>query len=111
MLYIYNMSRAKDDLIWEALSNPTRRKILDLIRDEPKKTGDICKKFKDLDRCTVMLHLKVLEDASLVIPKKEGRFRWNYIDVVPIQRIQERWIQKVAMPSASLLSQLSKDLS
>lgn len=111
MLYFYNMSNAKDDFVWEALSNQTRRKILDLIRDEPKTTGDLCKKFKDLDRCTVMLHLGVLEKAGLIVPKKEGRFRWNYIDVVPIQRIYERWIQKVAMPHASLLSKLSRDLN
>lgn len=111
MLYKHNMSRAKNDLIWEALSNPTRRRILDFIRDEPKTTGDLCKKFKDLDRCTVMLHLKVLEEADLLIVRREGKFRWNFINVVPIQRIHERWITKMATPAAQLLSQLEKDLA
>jgi hypothetical protein len=46
----------------------------------------------------------------LIISKKQGRCRWNYLDVSPIQRIYERWIQSYAAPSAALLSSLKKDL-
>ena len=68
------------------------------------------KRLSWLDRTTVMQHLRVLEKARLIISKKEGRCRWNYLDVSPIQRIHERWIQAYAMPTASMLSKLQQDL-
>ena len=73
-------------------------------------TGDIGKHLPHLDRTTVMQHLRVLENARLVITKKQGRCRWNYLDVAPIQRIHERWIEAYAAPSASLLSKLQRDM-
>lgn len=57
-----------------------------------------------------MQHLRVLEQARLIISKKEGRCRWNYLNVSPIQRIHERWIQDYALPSANLLSKLQRDI-
>ena len=99
-----------DDLVFKALAGLDRRHILDLLRDAPRTTGDICKELPHLDRTTVMQHLAVLETARLVISKKQGRSRWNYLDVSPIQRIHERWIQAYAAPSASLLSKLRSDL-
>ena len=57
-----------------------------------------------------MQHLGVLENARLIITRKEGRSRWNYLDVSPIQRIHERWIEAYATPSATLLSKLQQDL-
>lgn len=101
---------AKDDLVFKALSNADRRKMLDLIRESPKKTGDICDAIPRLDRCTVMLHLKTLEAADLIIAKKKGRCRWNYLDVAPIQRIYDRWIKDYAQPAAELLTQLKDQL-
>ena len=101
---------AKDDLVFKALSNADRRKMLDLIRESPKKTGDICDAIPRLDRCTVMLHLKALEAAELIIAKKQGRFRWNYLNVAPIQRIYSRWIKEYAQPAAELLAQLKDQL-
>jgi len=103
------MSREKNhDLIFKALADSRRREILDLLKDEPKTTGDICDYFKKLDRCTVMQHLGVLEKAGLVIVKKEGRYRWNYLDAVPIREIYDRWINKYASPSVGLLSDLKR---
>lgn len=105
------MSRKKDhDLIFKALADSRRREILDLLKDEPKKTGDICDHFKPLDRCTVMQHLGVLEKAGLVIVKKEGRYRWNYLDAVPIRDIYDRWINQYASPSVELLGKLKTKL-
>ena len=98
------------DRIFKALSDSTRRKILDLLRDQPRTTGDLCERFKDLDRCTVMLHLKVLEEAELVIPRKEGKFRWNHLNIDPIHSIYRRWIAQYAEPSAHLLAKLKADL-
>jgi len=57
-----------------------------------------------------MQHLGVLENARLIISKKEGRCRWNYLDVSPIQRIHERWIMAYAAPSAAFASKLQQDL-
>lgn len=100
----------QDDKVYKALAGSDRRRILDLLREGPMTTGAICRELDWLNRCTVMQHLGVLEEARLVIPKKEGRSRWNYLDVSPIQRIHERWIESYAMPSASLLSKLQQNL-
>ncbi len=100
----------QDDLVFKALAGADRRKILDLLREAPMTTGDLARNLPWLDRTTVMQHLRVLDKARLIITKKEGRYRWNYLDVGPIQRIHERWIQAYAMPSASLLSKLQQDL-
>ena len=99
-----------DDLVFRALASADRRKILDELRDAPKTTGDLSKALPWIDRTTVMQHLGVLEEARLTISRKEGRCRWNYLDVSPIQRIHERWISAYASPSASLLSKLQQDL-
>ena len=103
-------SLEQDDLVFKALAGADRRKILDLLRDAPMTTGELGKRLSWLDRTTVMQHLRVLEKARLIISKKEGRCRWNYLDVSPIQRIHERWIQAYAMPSANMLSKLQQDL-
>ena len=100
----------EDDLVFKALAGADRRRILDLLKDAPMTTGELGQNLDWLDRTTVMQHLRVLEKARLIISKKEGRCRWNYLDVAPIQRIHERWIQAYASPSASLLNKLQQDL-
>jgi DNA-binding transcriptional ArsR family regulator len=100
----------KDDLIFKALADSRRRKMLDLIREKPKTTGQICKQFKSLDRCTVMQHLDVLEKAELVIVKREGRYRWNYINVVPFKEIFDRWIHRYSTHAVDILTRLKHDL-
>ncbi len=105
------MSRKKnDDLIYKALADGRRREILDILKDEPRTTGNICSHFKKLDRCTVMQHLGVLEKAGLVITQKKGRNRWNYLNAVPIREIYDRWINQYASPSVELLTKLKLDL-
>ncbi len=111
MLWFYNMSSAKqEDLVYKALADRRRREILDLLKDDAKTTGDICARFNKLDRCTVMMHLSVLEKAGLIFSKKEGRFRWNYLNAVPIREIYDRWINKYASPSVEILTRLKHDL-
>ncbi len=82
------------DLVWKALSDPTRRSILDLLRDGPKQTTEIADRFPDLSRFGVMKHLEVLRDAGLVRTRAEGRLRVNSLNVAPIREIVERWISK-----------------
>jgi DNA-binding transcriptional ArsR family regulator len=105
------MSREKSqDLVFKAHADSRRREILDLLRDEPKTTSDLCASFENLDRCTVMQHLGVLEKAGLIFGKKKGKFRWNYLNVVPIRDIYDRWINQYATPSVELLTKLKHDL-
>lgn len=100
----------KDDRVFRALSHATRRQILDLLRTAPRTTGEICARFPRLDRCTVMQHLGVLERADLVAVRSEGRQRWNYLNVLPIKEIHDRWIGPYAARAADLLARLRDDL-
>ena len=112
MLHFYNMSReSSDDRVYKALADGRRREILDLLKDDPKTTGDICAHFENsLDRCTVMQHLGVLEKAGLVFTRKEGRHRWNYLNSVPIREVYDRWINKYASPNLERLTKLKNEL-
>lgn len=96
--------------MFRALSHATRREILDLLRAGPRTTGDVCAAFPRIDRCTVMQHLGVLERADLVVPRFEGRLRWNVLNVLPIMDIHDRWIGPYAANAASLLSRLRDEL-
>lgn len=96
--------------IWKALSDPTRRRLMDLVRESPKTTGDLVQEFDTVGRCAIMKHLSVLEKARLIIPRKEGKYRWNYINAIPLQEIYERWVKKYEAHWASSLLQL-KELS
>jgi DNA-binding transcriptional ArsR family regulator len=103
------MSEAeRQERVFKALADGTRRQILDFLHDQPRKTGDICQHFPALDRCTVMQHLGVLEKAELVIVKREGRLRWNYLNVVPIREVYDRWISPYASPSVELLTRMRR---
>jgi len=104
------MSEEKQDQVFKALADTTRRSILDLLRDKPMTTGDICEHFPELDRCTVMQHLGMLERADLIVAKREGRNRWNYLNVAPIREVYDRWISPYASPSAEILTRLRRDL-
>lgn len=81
-----------EDRIWKALGDPTRRALLDDVAAEPRTTGDLVARHPELCRTAVMKHLAILERAGLVVVRREGRFRWNYLNPVPIERICSRWI-------------------
>lgn len=102
--------RDKQGGVFKALADDRRREMLDMLRAGPRTTGELCARFKKIDRCTVMQHLAVLEGAGLVIVKREGRVRWNYLNVVPVQEIYDRWISQYARPSVELLTRLKRDL-
>lgn len=95
--------------MFKALADKTRRRILDLIREEPLTTGALCLMLEPLDRCTVMLHLKVLEQADLVVAVKRGRSRLNVLNAAPLVRIKERWLGQFSGSAAGLVTQLSLD--
>jgi DNA-binding transcriptional ArsR family regulator len=82
----------KLDPVWKALSDPTRRAILDFLRDRPRTTTEIVESFPHLTRFGVMKHLEVLRQAELVRTREAGRQRVNSLNVVPIRQVYERWV-------------------
>ena len=98
------------DRVFKALAASVRRQILDDLRDQPLTTGTLCTHFPEFDRCTVMQHLKVLEDADLVIARRQGRERWNHLNPLPIQDIHERWIGPHAAAATARLAKLKREL-
>ena len=96
--------------VWRALANPVRRTILDMLRDGPRTTGDLSDAFPDLSRFAVMQHLNVLAEADLVIARREGRQRFNYLNPVPIERIYDRWVSHYVRPWSEALVRMRDEL-
>jgi DNA-binding transcriptional ArsR family regulator len=102
--------RQRMEQVWKALAGDVRRDILDLLRDGPRTTGDIAAEFPKLSRFAVMQHLRVLEGAELVIPRREGRERYNYLNPVPIQLLYDRWVARYMKPWTEALVSLQTEL-
>jgi DNA-binding transcriptional ArsR family regulator len=107
---ISKKERDREERIFKALADYRRREMLDVLKDGPRLTGEICAQFAKLDRCTVMQHLAVLEKAGLIIVKRVGRHRWNYLDALPIKQIHDRWISRYATHALDVLSRIKHDL-
>jgi DNA-binding transcriptional ArsR family regulator len=104
-------SPIRDNMVFKALADSRRREILDLLRNAPHTTGELCDHFDGkLDRCTVMQHIGVLERAELIISQREGRNRWNYLNAAPFREIYDRWISGYAEHAVELLARLKQDL-
>lgn len=99
-----------DDVLFKALGHRIRRRILDLLKAEPRTTGMLCDLLPEIDRCTVMQHLRVLEEAGLVVVERRGRERWNHLDALPIHAVHERWIGPYAAYAAAMLSRLNRQV-
>ena len=98
------------ETVWRALSNPIRRRILDMLREKPRTTGDLAERFPDHSRFAVMQHLGVLEEGGLIVVRRRGRERFNFLNPVPIQQIYDRWVSKYQQPWAAGLTALKADL-
>jgi DNA-binding transcriptional ArsR family regulator len=100
-----------DDLdhVWKALSDPTRRAILDLLRPGAKTTTEIVECFPNMTRFAVMKHIDALRTAGLINTREEGRRRVNSINVVPIRQIYERWVGPFAELWSSTLLRIKED--
>ncbi len=95
------------DRVFKALSDSTRRQILDFLKEEDGQTvGELESRFPDITRFAVMKHLKILEEAALISSRKEGRKKHLYLNTVPIQEIADRWISRFAAPWAQGLIDL-----
>lgn len=101
-----------DDLapVWRALANPWRRQMLDRLRAGPLTTGQLADRFPTLSRFAVMQHLKVLEEGELVVSRRSGRKRYNYLNPIPIQQIYHRWVSRYQEPWAESLVALKGHL-
>ena len=99
---------ADDDLVFKALAAPVRRRMLDVLREAPCTTGELCARFVELDRTTVLQHLRVLERAELVIGRRRGRERHLTLAPLPIKRIHDRWIGAYAEAAVQLLDDLGR---
>jgi DNA-binding transcriptional ArsR family regulator len=101
-----------DDLdpVWKSLSDPTRRAILDLVRQGPRRTTEIVEAFPHLSRFGVMKHLDVLREAGLINTREQGRQRVNSLNAVPIRRIYERWVSRYQEFWADKLLRLQEDV-
>jgi DNA-binding transcriptional ArsR family regulator len=87
------------DSVFKALADEGRRALLDALRDRDGQTlGELCEVLADMTRFGVMKHLKVLEEAHLVVTEKRGREKFHYLNPVPIREIHDRWISRYAEP-------------
>lgn len=94
-----------DDAVWAALSDASRRKILDLLRDRSMTTNELCENF-EFSRFAVMKHLKILKKGGLVVVERRGRERINHLNPVPLQTMYRRWIRPFEQIPADRLLRL-----
>lgn len=97
-----------DDAVFKALANPIRRRMLDELKAGPLTTGSLCAQLPELDRTTVLQHLKVLERAELVAGRRVGRKRHLTLSPLPIKRIHDRWISDYMSAAVGLLDHLNE---
>ena len=99
------------DAIFKALNDPARRALLDSLRAKDGQTLTELETQLDMTRFGVMKHLKVLEDAHLVVTRRAGRFKYHYLNAVPLQEVIDRWIEPLlAKPAARAVIDLKTRL-
>jgi DNA-binding transcriptional ArsR family regulator len=99
-----------DDRVFKALADPTRRFLLDLLFARDGRTLTELESELEMTRFGAMKHLRVLEEAGLVVPRRSGREKLHFLNPVPIREIHDRWIDKYTERHASALVELKKEL-
>ena len=99
-----------DDLVFKALADPTRRFLLDRLFVRDGRSLTELESELDMTRFGVMKHLKVLENAGLVVTRRSGREKLHYLNPVPIRLIHDRWIDKYTERQVSALAELKQQL-
>jgi DNA-binding transcriptional ArsR family regulator len=98
------------DVLFRALADPSRRKLLDALNDHDAQTlSELCDCL-DMTRQAVTQHLNVMENAGLVTTSKRGREKLHFLNPVPLQQIYDRWIRKFERPRLRALQELKKRL-
>lgn len=104
------MKRMDADKIFKALSDPTRRKLLDRLCERNGQTlSQLCENL-DMARQSATQHLEILEAANLVSTVRRGREKLHFINPVPLHEVYERWVRKFETQRLSLLHDLKKEL-
>jgi uncharacterized protein YndB with AHSA1/START domain len=98
------------DEVFRALADPTRRGLLDELHKEDGQSLSALEQRLPMTRFGVMKHLKVLEEAGLVVTKRRGREKLHFLNVVPIRLVHDRWVSKYAEPWAATLTGLKRRL-
>jgi len=99
-----------DDLVFRALADPTRRHLLDRLFERDGRTLTELESEVEMTRFGVMKHLRLLEEAGLVVTRREGRQKLHYLNPVPIRLIHDRWIDKYTERQVSALANLKSEL-
>src|SRR5882757_6936107 len=99
-----------DDDVFKALADPTRRKLLDKLFKDDGQTLRALEQRLPMTRFGVMKHLKLLEEAGLVVTRRQGREKLHFLNVIPIRLIHDRWVSKFTEPWAAALSDLKHRL-
>jgi DNA-binding transcriptional ArsR family regulator len=99
-----------DNLVFKALADPTRRFLLDLLFEREGRTLTDLESQVDMTRIGAMKHLRLLEEAGLVVTRRSGREKLHYLNPVPIRLIHDRWIDKYTERRASALANLKTTL-
>ena len=100
----------EDDLVFKALASPARRVLLDMLFARDGRTLVELESELEMTRIGVMKHLRVLEDAGLVVTRRSGREKLHFLNPVPIQLIYDRWIDKYREFRTSALANLKNQL-
>ena len=104
------VERYDPDLLFRALADPSRRKLLDLLHAHDGRTlNELCEHV-DMTRQGVTQHLDLLEAANLVVTARRGRQKLHFLNPVPLQEIYERWIAKFEKPRLRALADLKRRL-
>jgi DNA-binding transcriptional ArsR family regulator len=98
------------DKVFKALSDPTRRELLDQLFKRDGQSLSALERRLPMSRFGVMKHLRVLEEANLVVTRKRGREKLHFLNPVPIRLVYERWVSKYAEPWATGLADLKREL-
>ena len=98
------------DEVFRALADPTRRALLDELFEQDGQTLSALEQGVPMTRFGVMKHLKVLEEANLVVTKRRGREKLHFLNPVPIRLVHDRWVSKYAEPWAATLTGLKRTL-
>jgi DNA-binding transcriptional ArsR family regulator len=99
-----------DDLVFKALADPTRRLLLDRLFERDGRTLTELESEVEMTRFGVAKHLRVLEDAGLVVTRRSGREKLHFLNPVPIRLVHDRWIDKYTEQRVSALAELKKRL-
>ena len=110
LVVTYRQDMTDDDRVFRALADPTRRFLLDLLFMRDGRTLTELESELEMTRFGVMKHLRILEDAGIVVTRRAGREKLHFLNPVPIRLIHDRWIDKYTERQVSALADLKNQL-